>query len=99
FASHELDQEAALLASPASRTNGAAATNIVSASSGSPTSYVPAHNDACSESFGSNVKINQNCLNVSDPDLQGRGQAQNETAIAEDPNNPNHLVAAFNDYR
>jgi len=100
FASHELDQHrASLLASPAWRTDTAAATNGTPASSEAPTSYFPVQNDACSESFGLNVKINQNCLNVSDPDLQGRGQAQNETAIAEDPNNPNHLVASFNDYR
>ena len=101
FASHELDQhQAALLASPASRTNAAAAAvNGALPSSGSPTSYVPVQNDGCSETFGFNVKINQNCLNVSDPDLAGRGQAQNETAIAVDPNNPYHLVASFNDYR
>ncbi len=28
----------------------------------------------------------------------GRGQAQNETAIAVDPNNPNHMLASQNDY-
>ena len=33
----------------------------------------------CPRNLGSNVKVNQNCLNVTDPDLQGRGQAQNET--------------------
>ncbi|MDQ6907418.1 MAG: exo-alpha-sialidase, partial [Chloroflexota bacterium] len=34
-----------------------------------------------------------------DPDLQGRAQAQNETAIAQDPRHPDHLLASFNDYR
>ena len=53
----------------------------------------------CPRNFGSNVLVNQNCLNVTDPDLQGRGQAQNETAIAQNPFNPRQLVAGFNDYR
>src|SRR5581483_4629583 len=38
-------------------------------------------------------------LNISDADLQGRGQAENETAIASDPNDRAHLVASYNDYR
>ena len=53
----------------------------------------------CPASQGDNIKVNQNCLNLTDPDLQGRGQAQNETWIAADPNNPAHLVASYNDYR
>jgi hypothetical protein len=53
----------------------------------------------CPSNFGSNVLVNQNCLNVTDPDLQGRGQAENETAIAENPLNPSQVVAGFNDYR
>ncbi len=53
----------------------------------------------CPRNFGPNVLVNQNCLNVTDPDLQGRGQAQDETAIAENPLNPHQLVAGFNDYR
>lgn len=61
--------------------------------------YFPAPNGNCDPQTGSNLKVNQNCLNLSDSDLQGRGQAQNETSIAQDPNAPNHLVAAFNDYR
>ena len=39
-----------------------------------------------------------NCLNISDPDLQGRGQANNEESIAQDPNNTRHLVASDNNY-
>src|SRR6516225_3030830 len=42
----------------------------------------------CPRNFGPNVLVNQNCLNISDPDLQGRAQAQNETAIAQNPFNP-----------
>ncbi|HKT04879.1 MAG TPA: sialidase family protein [Rugosimonospora sp.] len=55
--------------------------------------------DACASRFGSNVKVNQNCLNLSDTDLQGRSQAQNETWMAADPRNGDHLVASYNDYR
>ena len=64
-----------------------------------PQNYVPGPNRDCGFKTGSNVRVNQNCLNIVDADLFGRGQAQNETSIAQDPNAPNHLVAAFNDYR
>jgi hypothetical protein len=63
-----------------------------------PVNFFP-RQDECGVNKGGNVKINQNCLNVTDSDLQGRGQAQNETAIAVDPNNSHHLVAGYNDYR
>src|SRR3954447_12119374 len=53
----------------------------------------------CPANRGANVRVNQNCLNLTDPDLQGRGQAQNETSIAQDPNDPRHIVASQNDYR
>jgi hypothetical protein len=53
----------------------------------------------CPSNRGSNVRVNQDCVNHADPDLQGRSQAQNETAIAQDPNAPAHIVAATNDYR
>ena len=52
----------------------------------------------CAGNHGNNIKVNQNCLTISDTDFQGRGQAENETAIAADPNEANHLVAASNDY-
>ena len=42
----------------------------------------------CPANRGANVRVNQNCLNLTDPDLQGRGQAQNETAIAQRPDEP-----------
>ncbi|HEV7208987.1 MAG TPA: hypothetical protein VGN54_09630 [Mycobacteriales bacterium] len=47
---------------------------------------------------GNNIKVNQNCLNISDKSLQGRGQANNETSIAQDPLNPNHIVGSDNNY-
>lgn len=53
----------------------------------------------CPFGFGDNINVGENCLNITDPDLQGRGQAQNETAIAQDPNDPRRLVATYNDYR
>jgi hypothetical protein len=53
----------------------------------------------CAGNRGGNVKVNQNCLNVTDPDLAGRGQAQNETWVAVNPNNPKQLIATYNDYR
>lgn len=65
---------------------------------GRPANYFPASGAACSANIGTNIKVNQNCLNVTDPDLQGRGQANNETSIAEDPMRPTNLVASNNDY-
>jgi hypothetical protein len=53
----------------------------------------------CPNSYGGNVKVSQNCLNIDDADVQGRGQSQNETWAAADPNNPSHVVASYNDYR
>jgi hypothetical protein len=64
-----------------------------------PINYFPRGSQDCGGVVSSNVRVNQNCLNLSDPDLQGRAQAQNETFIAIDPNNPNHIIASFNDYR
>src|SRR5213594_2013273 len=65
----------------------------------SANTYFPRGSGDCTLVNSSNIKVNQNCLNLSDPDLQGRGQAQNETSIAQDPNAPLHVVASFNDYR
>src|SRR5260221_1124640 len=44
--------------------------------------------DSCPTRHGDNIKVNQNCLNITDANLQGRGQAENETSIAQDPNHP-----------
>jgi hypothetical protein len=60
--------------------------------------YTPSAQGKCSTNLGGNVKVNQNCLNISDPDLQGRGQANNEPSIAQDPMDPSHLVASDNNY-
>ncbi len=60
--------------------------------------YFPSSQGQCSSNLGGNVKVNQNCLNISDPDLQGRGQANNEPSIAQDPMNPSHIVASDNNY-
>jgi hypothetical protein len=63
-----------------------------------PRNYFPTSDDGCPQNRGGNIKVNQNCLNLTDSDLQGRGQANNETAIAQDPLNPNNIVATSNDY-
>ena len=60
--------------------------------------YFPTGDDGCTQNKGDNVKVNQNCLNISDVALQGRAQANNETAIAQDPLHPNNIVATSNDY-
>ena len=67
--------------------------------SSSGSNYIPTSISGCAANYGRNVKVNQNCLNISDPALQGRGQANNETSIAQDPSNPAHLIASNNDYR
>jgi hypothetical protein len=54
---------------------------------------------ACDGRLGNNIKVNQNCLNISDVDLNGRGQSQNETWVAVNPNNTRQLIATYNDYR
>jgi hypothetical protein len=68
---------------------------------GNPTNYqpIPTGAAACATRFGNNIKVNQNCENLTDGDLQGRGQSQNETSIAVDPKNKDHLLASYNDYR
>jgi hypothetical protein len=63
--------------------------------------YTPRGNGdkGCQDPLSSNVKVNANCLNISDPDLAGRGQTNNEASIAYDPNNPQVMVASAIDYR
>jgi hypothetical protein len=65
---------------------------------GGAVNYVPTSQGQCSSRRSRNVKVNQNCLNISDPDLQGRGQANNEESISQDPNNTRHIVASDNNY-
>lgn len=75
------------------------AQNIASANT-RPHNYYPyAGNIQCGLKIGSNIKVNQNCVNLTDANLQGRAQANNETSIAIDPMNPQHIVASDNDYR
>ncbi len=66
--------------------------------SGSPSNYFPTQQGQCSQTKGQDVKVNQNCLNITDPDLQGRGQANNEPSISVDPFNAKHVVASDNNY-
>ncbi len=73
--------------------------SIQAAQASQPTNYNPKGSNGCSVTLRSDVKVNQNCLTLSDPDLAGRGQANNETSIAIDPNQPNHVIASYNDYR
>ncbi len=76
-----------------------AASSVSTSSPVRPGNYFPTSDDGCPHNLGSNIKVNQNCLNISDPTLQGRAQSNNETSIAQDPNNPSHIVASYNDYR
>jgi hypothetical protein len=69
-----------------------------SGGAGATASYFPTSQGQCSSRLGGNAKVNQNCLNVSDPTLQGRGQANNEPSIAQDPMDPSHIVASDNNY-
>jgi hypothetical protein len=93
FASSELAAQGALTSSrPAAAALRPATSTLLS-------NYVPLGLGQCSQTLGGNVKVNQNCLNLTDSDLQGRAQAQNETSIAANPGAPTHLVASYNDYR
>src|SRR5437868_7563136 len=92
-------QSAAIMNS--ARQMGAAAVNtpqVDAEASRRLRNYFPGPNGDCPISLGDNIKVNQNCLNLSDADLQGRSQANNETSIAQDANHPNHIVASDNDY-
>ena len=62
-----------------------AAASLLPAPAGALANYVPLGTGQCSQTLGGNVKVNQNCLNLTDSDLQGRAQAKNETSIAQDP--------------
>jgi len=73
--------------------------NADAQASARPRNYFPTDTNGCPVQRGSNTKVNQNCVNLTDPDLQGRGQAQNETSIAQDALHPANLVSSYNDYR
>src|SRR3954451_18197280 len=53
--------------------------------------YRPTSETGCPRNRGANVRVNQECENLSDPDLAGRGQSQNETSIALDPYHPSRM--------
>jgi hypothetical protein len=93
------DEQERILSGYASYTLGSNAENNGQGDSQHPTTYFPRGSGACPNNISSNIKVNQNCLNLTDPDLQGRGQAQNETFIKADPNNPSNMIATYNDYR
>ena len=59
----------------------------------------PATTPGCDGRRGDNIKVNQDCLTISDADLAGRGQSQNETWVAINPNDPKQVIATYNDYR
>jgi hypothetical protein len=65
---------------------------------GSPSNYFPTQQGQCSQTKGPDVKVNQNCLNLTDANLQGRGQANNEPSISVNPFNSRDVVASDNNY-
>jgi len=69
-----------------------------SGGSGGTVNYFPSSQGSCSANLGNNVKVNQNCLNLTDSTLQGRGQANNEPSISVDPFNSQRFVASDNNY-
>jgi hypothetical protein len=87
----------------ASRAEAARARAEAAAAAAGDTASVPgpsvAGSGGCNDNDGGNVRVNQDCTNQSDAALLGRGQGQNETAIAVNPRNPKQLVAGQNDYR
>jgi hypothetical protein len=87
-----------LLAAELDTGNGAATPRLAAPLTPLAFPQTPGPN-GCPTNRGSNVKVNQNCLNLTDSNLQGRGQSQNETWVAADPNKPANLVASYNDYR
>ncbi len=64
---------------------------------GGTVNYFPS-SGSCSANIGNDTKVNQNCLNLTDPSLQGRGQANNEPSISVDPSNSRRFVASDNNY-
>src|SRR3954469_17974225 len=61
--------------------------------------FVPGARGSCAYRIGRAVNMDQDCQNVTDPDLGGRAQAQNETYVSEDPFRPGRLLGSSNDYR
>ena len=97
FASSEVDQARGV--TTANRGAAGARPMRPGAGGGAASFYLPNPTTGCAYRFGHNVNMDQDCQNVSDPDLSGRGQAQNETYISEDPLNRGSLLGSSNDYR
>jgi hypothetical protein len=91
-----VDPDAA--ASAAGRASAQAATADAAGGGSVPAPSVSG-TSGCNDVDGGNVRVNQECTNQSDAAFLGRGQGQNETAIAVNPRNPRHLLAGQNDYR
>ena len=81
--------------------NPVAAAGIAGSQSASEQDPIEPTDDTvgCSDDDHGNVRANQECTNVSRTDLLGRGQSQNETAAAVDPNDPDNVLFGQNDYR
>jgi hypothetical protein len=54
---------------------------------------------SCADASATNVRANQDCTNQSAAGLYGRAEAQNETAAAVNPTNPDNVITSQNDYR
>lgn len=78
--------------------NGAAGAHVGAQVSASTGSVFPNASGSCETHSGNNVRVNTACTNYADTDLNGRSMAQNETAIAVSPTNPNNVIASANDY-
>jgi hypothetical protein len=53
----------------------------------------------CFDRSATNVRANQECTTQSAPGFFGRGQSQNETAVAVNPTDPRNVLISQNDYR
>ena len=78
--------------------NGAAGAHVGGVVSASTGSVFPNASGSCETHSGNNVRVNTACTNYADIALNGRSMAQNETAIAVSPTNPNNVIASANDY-
>src|SRR4051794_35688671 len=94
FASSEIDAARGVLA----KGKASGKSQSRTAPRGAPF-YFPRSSAGCAYRFGSNVNMDTDCQNVTDVDLAGRGQAQNETYISEDHQQADRLVSSSNDYR
>ncbi len=97
FASTEVDAARGALSQR--RAAAPAQQSRLAAAASSAPYYFPRSAAGCSYRFGSNVNMDTDCQNVSDPDLAGRAQSQNETYISEDHQSRGTLVGSANDYR